>query len=346
MHRVRLVDVAEHAGVSRATASLVQRDSPLVAELTRERVRESMRELGYVYDRSAASLRSSRSGVVGLVAPELSHPYLTQFVTGAQEVLEADGVLVLAGVTHDDPAQQLRLITALAERKIDGVLVVPANGSGPDDLGDSAIPLVQLVREVPGVGRDFVASDNASGGYQIARHLLRHGAEQLSFVGGLAHFSSYLPRLEGVTRGLAEAGIAAPMQYPCEPTRGQAREAAARAIADGADALICYSDEIAFGALEAARHAGKKVPDDLLATGFDDVAEARHCDPSLTTVASSGETAGREAARLLLRRLADPDADPERIFVASALVVRASCGCKDATPAADDRQAQNQGTGQ
>ncbi|BEH03365.1 LacI family DNA-binding transcriptional regulator [Brooklawnia propionicigenes] len=327
MSRIRLVDVAEHAGVSRATASLVVRDSPLVADATRERVRESMQALGYVYDRSAAALRNSRTGVVGLIAPALSHPYLTQFVTGAQDVLEAEGMLVLAGVTHDDPGQQLRLLTALAERKIDGVVVVPANGSAPEDLGDSPIPLVQLVRRVSGTATDYVAADNASGSYQAATHLLEHGAGHIDFVGGLPHFSSYEPRLAGVIRALAEAGHRPPVVHPCEPARQAAVDAAAAAIADGADALVCYSDEVAFGVLEAAQLAGKRVPDDLLVAAFDDVAEARYSTPSLTSVASSGELAGREAARLLLRRLAEPYAEPERILVPSTLIPRASCGC-------------------
>jgi len=104
-------------------------------------------------------------------------------------------------------------------------------------------------------------------------------------------------------------------------------DAAAAAIADGADALVCYSDEVAFGVLEAAQLAGKRVPDDLLVAAFDDVAEARYSTPSLTSVASSGELAGREAARLLLRRLAEPYAEPERILVPSTLIPRASCGC-------------------
>lgn len=332
MARIRLIDVAEHAGVSRATASLVLRDSPLVADATRKRVRESMQTLGYVYDRSAAALRNSRTGVVGLIAPALNHPYLTQFVTGAQNILEAEGVLVLAGVTHDDPAQQLRLLTALAERKIDGVVVVPANGSSPRDLGDGTMPLVQLVRRVAGTQTDFVAADNASGGYQAARHLLRHGAVRIDFVGGLPSFSSYAPRLDGFTRALAEAGRPASVQHPSRPSRDDAREAAAQAIADGADALVCYSDEVAFGALEAAREAGRAVPGELLVTAFDDVTEARYSTPSLTSVASSGELAGSEAARLLLRRLADRDATHEQILVPTTLVTRASCGCSSTAP--------------
>ncbi len=336
MSRIRLIDVAEHAGVSRATASLVLRDSPLVADATRERVRKSMRVLGYVYDRSAAALRNSRSGVVGLVAPALSHPYLTQFVTGAQRVLQSEGVLVLAGVTHDDPGQQLRLITALAERRIDGVVVIPANGSAPEDVVVGAMPIVQLVRRVSGTDSDFVAADNSSGGYQAANHLLRHGARRIDFVGGLPHFSSYAPRLGGVSQALAEADRPAALQHPCEPARAAARRAAAQAITDGADALVCYSDEVAFGALEAAEALGKQIPEDLLVAAFDDVAEARYSSPSLSSVASSGELAGSEAARLLMRRLADPQAAPEQILVPTTLVARASCGCASSSSSESD----------
>lgn len=329
MARITLVDVAAHAGVSRATASLVVRESPLVAESTRERVQSSMRELGYVYDRAAAALRRSRTDIVGVVSTELSHPYLTAFVAGAQERLEAEGILVLTGVTHEDPAAQARLITALLERRLDGLVVIPANDSRPEDLGPDPRRVVQLVRRVAGVDTDFVGADNEAGGHAAAAHLLEHGATRLAFVGGLPHYSSYPPRLDGVARALADAGRPAPLTFPCASDREAAWTAARSALDAGADALVCFADVVAFGALDAAAEAGIRVPEDVRVIGFDDVPEARHSRPSLSSVATSGELAGREASALLLRRLAEPDAEPRHILVPTALVPRSSCGCTD-----------------
>lgn len=320
MGKVTVNDVAARAGLSRSTVSLVLNNSPLVATATRERVNAAISELGYVYDRTAASLRNARSGVIGLVVPALDNPYLTQFVVAAQDVLEAEGIIVLTGVTGDDPGRQVKLIAALAERRTDGLVVVPANGSTVADLGNQGAPMVQLVRRVPGSHTDSVCADNRASGRAVGEHLISHGARRFAFVGGRAHFPSYAPRADGLDEALNAAGIPPALRVESDPTGEAGRTAAARAVAAGVDALVCYSDEVALGVLADVGH---QVPADLRVAAFDDMPAARYAD--LTSVASSGERAGREAARLLLRRLANPDAEPEHILVPTSLVARGSC---------------------
>ena len=108
MARVTLTDVAKDAGVSRATASMVLNDSPLIAQATKERVRESFARLGYVYDRAAASLRKNQSLAVGLVITQLSNPYFAEFVEGIQSELDDRGMDVLLGISAEDRARQRR----------------------------------------------------------------------------------------------------------------------------------------------------------------------------------------------------------------------------------------------
>ena len=138
MARVTLMDVARHCDVSRATVSLVLNDSPLVATKTRDRVRQAMAELGYVYNRAAASLRTQHSDAIGVVLTNITNPYFAEFATGLQDTLTSSGTVPLLGVSGEDRDIQHRLVKSLVERNVDGIVLVPAHGTTPDDLAGSA----------------------------------------------------------------------------------------------------------------------------------------------------------------------------------------------------------------
>ena len=131
MARVTLMDVARHCGVSRATVSLVLNDSPLVAAKTRDRVRQAMTELGYVYNRAAASLRTHHSDAIGVVLTNITNPYFAEFATGLQDILTSSGTVPLLAVSDEDRDLQHRLITSLVERNVDGIVLIPAHGTTP-----------------------------------------------------------------------------------------------------------------------------------------------------------------------------------------------------------------------
>ena len=138
MARVTLMDVARHCGVSRATVSLVLNDSPLVATKTRDRVRQAMVELGYVYNRAAASLRTQHSDAVGVVLTNITNPYFAEFAAGLQDALTSSGTVPLLAVSDEDRALQHRLVKSLVERNVDGIVLVPAHGTSPRGPSGSA----------------------------------------------------------------------------------------------------------------------------------------------------------------------------------------------------------------
>jgi len=156
--RVTLVDIAKHAKVSRATASLVLRDSPLVATETRRRVQDSMRELGYVYNRAAAGLRTQRSHTVGLVVTDITNPFYAELTVGVEEQLDAANHVVMLANTAESLDKQERLLTAVRENNADGVLFCPAEGTSRatiDALRDRHLPVVLLVRYLFDVDIDY-----------------------------------------------------------------------------------------------------------------------------------------------------------------------------------------------
>jgi LacI family transcriptional regulator len=188
--RPTIVDVAQRAGVSKSTVSLVLQNSPLVRDETRDDVRRAMAEIGYVYNRSAANLRSANAGLIGLVINDLRNPFFTEFATSVQMALSARGYATVLANTDEDPALQAQVVGAMLEHGVSALIVSPAYGdeaatfdaiarardSGPCRCcaGWPTAPPFPLPRPIMPPAR------------LATEHLLAQGARQIAFVGGLA----------------------------------------------------------------------------------------------------------------------------------------------------------------
>ena len=342
MTRVTLMDVARHCGVSRATVSLVLNDSPLVAAKTRDRVRQAMTELGYVYNRAAASLRTQHSDAIGVVLTNITNPYFAEFATGLQDVLTSSETVPLLAVSNEDRDLQYRLIKSLVERNVDGIVLVPARGTTPDDLPNLlGTPLVLLARRLPGMDVDYVGAQNRDGGYAAAEHLYSHGCRRIAFVGGFTDSSAREERASGVAAFLNDHGLTLDADHSvvCEPARPQAREAAMGLLTknhgldgpnvDGpnVDGIVCFSDVVAFGVLDAIADTGRSIGSEVRVIGFDDVHDAGLNRPSLSSVAVPARETGRRAAQLVLERAVGSTEATVREEFPTKLEPRETCGC-------------------
>lgn len=337
MARVTLIDVARHCGVSRATVSLVLNDSPLVATKTRDRVREAMTELGYVYNRAAASLRTQHSDAIGVVLTNITNPYFAEFAAGLQDTLTSSGSVPLLAVSGEDRDLQHRLVTSLVERNVDGIVLVPAHGTTPSDLPNLlGTPLVLLARRLNGLDVDYVGAQNRDGGYAAAEHLYSHGCRRIAFLGGFIDSSAREERASGVAAFLDEHGLTlnADHSVVCEPTRPQAREAATALLTQDpdVDGIVCFSDVVAFGLLDAIADMGRSVGSDVRVIGFDDVHDAGLNRPSLSSVAVPARETGRRAAKLVLERAAGSAEPIVREEFPTKLEPRETCGCPRPQP--------------
>jgi len=332
MARATLMDVARHCGVSRATVSLVLNDSPLVAAKTRHRVRQAMTELGYVYNRAAASLRTQHSGAIGVVLTNITNPYFAEFATGVQDVLTSSVTVPLLAVSGEDRELQHRLVISLVERNVDGIVLIPAHGTTPNDLPDLlGTPLVLMARRVNGLDVDYVGAQNRDGGYAAAEHLYSHSCRRIAFIGGYSDSSARDERVGGVEEFLRERGLTLDLDHSvvCEPARPQARETAMQLIVKDpeVDGIVCFSDVVAFGALDAIADMGRSVGSDVRVIGFDDVHDAGLNRPSLSSVAVPARETGRRAAQLVLERAAGSTEVAVREEFPVKLEARETCGC-------------------
>jgi DNA-binding LacI/PurR family transcriptional regulator len=337
MARTTLMDVARHCGVSRATVSLVLNGSPLVADQTAERVRQAMSELGYVYNRAAAALRTRRSDAVGVVMTQITNPYFAEFAAGLQDVLTESGTVPLLAVSGEDRELQHRLVTSLVERNVDGIVLIPAHGTRAADLPDLlGTPLVLMARRLPDVDVDYVGAENREGGYAAAEHLYSHGCRKIAFVGGYLDASAREERAGGVSAFLIDHGLALPeeLSLTCEPLRPPAREATKLLLTDHpeVDGIVCFSDVVAFGVLDAVADLGLRVGSDVRVIGFDDVHDAGLNRPSLSSVTVPARETGRRAAQLVLERAAGSTEPTVREEFPTKLEPRETCGCPRPQP--------------
>jgi LacI family transcriptional regulator len=334
-----IYQVAQRAGVSIATVSRALAKPSELRPQTRERVLRAVAELGYVPSGAAHGLATRRTGVLGLVRPDIHDPeverghetllYSDEVLRGMERAARAAGYAVL--LTATDPGEQ-GFDVKLAG-KTDGMVVL-ARTVQPAVLDRLArrVPIVLAAGPREPEQLDHVSVANAAGAGEVTNHLIgTHGATDIAFVGGPADSPDAADRFAGFQAALAAAGVPVPARVHA---RGDFTEAgghaATRALLDAGRrprAVVCANDQMAVGALTALAAAGLRVPADVLVTGFDDIQLARHVRPPLTTVHQPMRQLGATAVELLLRRLRDPAAAPATELLPTRLVARSSCGC-------------------
>lgn len=304
--RPTIIDVALKAGVSKSTVSLVLQNSPLVRAETREEVRKAMAEIGYVYNRAAATLRSANAGLIGLVINDLRNPFFTEFATSVQMALSKRGYATVLANTDEDPALQAQVVAAMIEHGASALIISPAYGQDEATFGPltrAGIPALQVLRQVVPDGERFPFSvpDYDKGSRLAAEHLLSVGSRRIAFVGGLEGRSVTRDRMSGYLGVLAEAGME-PVVLPGRPGRTFGREAAHALQKDhpDVDAVICFNDLVALGLLSGCAEIGRQVGPELKVVGFDDIEECAQSWPALTSVRCDIASFGRQMAETLL----------------------------------------------
>ena len=330
-------DVAAHAGVSKSTVSLVLRGSELVAETTRTRVHSAIQDIGYVYNRGAATMRSARTDMVALVVPQIDNPFFGEVTAGADEALDRSGFVSFLANTSEKPARQDRFLERMREHSIDGVIICPAAGTPPNlirRLNGWGIPCVQAMRHVYVKGSDYVAPDYRLGMVMAIDHLVGLGHRRIAFIGGAFPVSVTKERHAGFRHALRRHDLPADLVYPCSSNFRGGASAIHRLFDDGekVTAVVCFNDIVAMGVEAALTGLGVRVGRDFAVVGWDNITEAGLASPALTTVATNPRQIGEEAARLLIRRILEPRGGPERIILPPRLIIRESCGA----PGAED----------
>jgi DNA-binding LacI/PurR family transcriptional regulator len=328
---VSLRDVAAHAGVSVRTVSNVANGFQHVAPGTRSRVQAAIDELGYRPNTAARQLRRGRTETISLVVPEICSPYFAELASLTVREAERHGWTVHIDQTDGVGDRERQMTAGPVGQSVDGVICSPW-AVDPAELAQlGAGPLVLLGERAAGGRLDHVAIDNVEAGRQATEHLIDTGRRSIAALGAQPHLHNDTARLRlvGYRDALARAGLEAPEELVVPVARLHRPDGAAAMtrLLQGShpvDAVFCFTDELALGAIRTLVSRGLRVPDDVAVVGFDDIEDGRYSVPSLTTISPDKQEIARLALDCLADRIADPGAPDRDLVAAHRLVVRES----------------------
>ena len=328
---VTMDDVASRAGVSTSTVSHVLNGTRKVSPATVQAVQRAIQALGYIPNTLARSLARSSTNTIGVAISALSNHYFSETVHAIETECAKHGYMMLFVDTHDDPEQELRVVTALHHRRVDGIVLAPSNGSmALEYLQANEIPAV-LVDRMMSEQFDQVGVENAQPTQALIEHLIAHGHRRIAFIAGRAGFSTTDERVAGYKAALQAAGLVFDAQLlvnggsNTEPAR-QATVQLLR-LAAPPTAIMAGNNLMTLGAMQALREAQIEVPGQMALVGFDDFDWADLFVPRLSLIAQPVKALGARAVELLLQRMAAPGAPPQSVRLAPTLQLRNSCGC-------------------
>lgn len=323
-----ITDVARAAGVAPSTVSRALSNPDRVNVVTREHVAAVAKRLGYRPSPVARALGTGRTSTIALVLPDITNPYFSGVIRGAERQAAATGHTLVIGDSEESGRAEWRIVEKLS-RAVDGFVIGSSRMSDQKILQSHGLrPVVLVNRQVPGV--TSVCPDQASGTRQIVDHLYSLGHREALFLAGPPISWLGDRRWAGVSAAAKSKGMTVRRVGPFHPSIDGGFVAGEAALSDHASAVIAHNDLVAIGVLKRFAERGVRVPADRSVVGFDDIFGADFCDPPLTTLRDRTEQAGRSAVDLLVSLMTDPDGEdgepPTEILSPTHLVIRASSG--------------------
>ncbi|MBB5752500.1 LacI family DNA-binding transcriptional regulator [Prosthecomicrobium pneumaticum] len=323
--------LADRLGVSTATVSLALRGSDVVAESTRKRVQALADELGYIANRSAASLRTARTDMVGIVVHDVLNPYFAEIFRALEAELNAQSLSIMICNHGDDIERQRTFVETLRQHRADGLVICPAVGTTVEELdriARSGMPVVSVCREVGGAAIPTVRGDDLAGAFMLTDHLIEEGHQRIAFVGGRRASSAGRERHEGWIAAQRDAGIEPDpaLDIAEAMTQPGGRDAVPKLLSrrERPTAVFGFNDSVALGLMAALRRAGVEPGRDIAVGGYDDTDAAAWATPSLTSVWNAPEPIGAAAADLLRRQIGGERVGAERLLIEPELRIRES----------------------
>jgi LacI family repressor for deo operon, udp, cdd, tsx, nupC, and nupG len=329
--RATVKDVARRAGVSPKTVSNVMNGIVPVSGATRSKVEQAILELDYVPNLSARGLRNGRSGVIALALPDLATPYSAEIAQNIVEVAHAQGWVVQIEETGSDPQREHELMVRARTNLIDGLILNPVVLDESAVQVGVALPPVVLLGEVTQKLADRVFVDSVGAARDMTLALAKPGRRRIAVLGTTQGRGSAaaIARTQGYEQALEILGVGRDesLLIPCEKWTPQTAAEALTAYLDShplPEALFCFTDSMAIGALSVLWKRGLRIPEDIAVAGFDDIADGRYAVPSLTTVSFDKRAIASEALRLLTERMADRGQEQRVVSIDYSIVERDS----------------------
>lgn len=320
--RVTLREIADAAGVSIATVSYVLNGRGAISPDTKQRIQRVVKKLGYRQNQAARAMKTGRTKIIGLVFPNIENPFFASLARSILDEAQASGYQTFLVDTEGSHDRERDVAAGLLQHGVDGIVWFPVDDRDTLARVGVDVPVVVLDRELP--DQDLVQAEYYAGGRATAEYLTALGHQRFGLIEGPRAVRNARERSQGFIDAIGERSTVA---WRIEHAYSMHLSDAAQdhLLARECTAVVCGNDLIAIGALSVFQANGIAVPEDVSVVGFDDIPFASMVSPTLTTVRMPFEEMGREAVRLLLRRMADDLSGPRsRITLGIELIERAS----------------------
>lgn len=333
---VRLKDIARDLGVSLITVSKALRGATDISEETRRRVLKRVEELHYRPNMQARGLAGGKSYIVGLVVPDLLHPFFAEFAKSLNGVLRQHNYGLILASSEEDPAIEQDEIRAVLARGVDAILIASCQSSldGFYGVEDQRTPVILVDRDFPRLRANFVGTDDYRAGYLATEHLVSTGKRRIAHIEGPENLAPAADRRRGYEAALVAAKHKVNRKYVVAISKveelgeeggfeGMRRLLSTR---PRPDAVFCYNDLIAIGAIAAVHDAGLSIPRDIAFVGCGNVRYSSYLRVPLSSIDQSTSELGKSAGELALDLIRDHAGAPRKIRIAPRLIIRASSG--------------------
>lgn len=350
---VRLKDIAQDLGLSVVTISKVLRNHPDIGDGTRKRVLKRMKELNYQPNFAARSLITGRTWTIGLVVPDLLHPFFAQIAKATSVEVRRKGYSLFISSSDEDPELEREEIAQLLARRVDVLLIASAQWTVESfrKIEEQKIPYILLDRQFLGFDANFVGVDDTAVGVLATTHLIEQGCKRIAHVRG-PEISTALGRLEGYKQALAARQMSplpghivsiGPSGDHVGDKAGYAATEKLLANSSRPDGIFCFNDPVALGTMRAILDAGLRVPEDIAVIGCGNLSYSDFLRVPLSSVDQNSKMIGKIAAALALK-LAESKGPsrPKSSLVAPQLVVRASSLRSHASGVMSDKRGRNE----
>ena len=333
MTKPTLRHIADKLGVSTATVSLAMRGSSSISKVTKKRVNEALAESGYVYQRGAAGLRTSKNNTVGVIVNNLSDPFFSNLLASIEDGLAKSDQTVFLCNSNESVERQTKFIRTMSEYNADGLIISPAIGTTLEHFKtlESVMPsgVVFISRTIAGTNYDSVVNDDYESSILATQRLVELGHKKIAVIGGYPSLSPHVERMRGYREVLENASLDFDRNLIrcCPPTRIAGFESAEwiANLRPRPTAAIGYNDSIALGLLTGLQRVGLHPGQNFALIGHENIEESilSNCALSLTEVLR--DKMGKLASKVLIDRIKKNNAPPKRIVLKTRLIIRNSC---------------------
>lgn len=337
---VTMTDVARHAGVSQTTVSFVLNSNSAqnIPDETRKRVLAAIEELGYIPDARAQALRTGNTKTIGLIIPDMDNPHFWEYAAGVEKEALASGYRLLLSSMELSVEYGEDIFRDLSRQRIDGLILMGSFVNRSEKAQKTLrqflkrrLAIVEISDQInPEITVDRVVSEYSSATYEVMSHLLSLGHQRIGLIYGAQEPVLAEDRLVPYRKSLRDAGLSVDDELivQCGTTIEDGYHAAEKLLnlPKRPTAVIAINDLLAIGAMRTATDRGMQIPKDLSVVGYDNIPFSNYVIPRLTTVTKDVAGVGREAVKLLLARIQEPDLPHQMLNFAPRVIQRESTG--------------------